>query len=320
MFQRNPLLQEFPPYLKLIFLLIIVLSALLLTMIAGLVIAVPFFGTEILSQLTEMGDVSAIMDNIPFQKYLQIVSQLGTFIIPSLLFAFLAHRKVWNYLALDEKPMLLTVILATCLILFILPFISWVMTVNEALQLPEFLSGLESWMKNSEEQAMKLTQAFLSDTTLKGLIVNLVMIGLLASIGEELLFRGVLIRLFREWFGNYHAAIWLSAILFSALHLQFYGFLPRMLLGVVLGYLFVWSGSLWVPIIAHFINNASAVFVAYLHNKGSIETDVESFGNYENTTIILMSFVISAGLLAVIYYQRKRNKRLMSNRSLPSQG
>jgi membrane protease YdiL (CAAX protease family) len=191
------------------------------------------------------------------------------------------------------------------MIVMILPFVSWLMEINESLKLPEFLSGMEQWMRESEEQALKLTEAFLSDTSIKGLVVNMLMIGILASIGEELLFRGIILRIFKEWTKNAHLAVWISAILFSALHMQFYGFLPRMILGVVLGYLFVWSGSLWVPIITHFINNGSAVFIAYLYNKGKIQTDVESFGTTDNVGLIVGSIVVTVFFLVIIYRYEK---------------
>lgn len=307
---NEPLIKQFPPYLKLTFLMLIVLVVLLITLIIGIVIAIPFFGTDILSRFMDISEGS-IDENIPLQKYLQIISQLGTFIIPAILFAFLVHRKVWDYLKLNVTPHLLTVVLASMMIIMILPFISWLVEINELLQLPEFMAGIEQWMKNSEEQAMKLTEAFLNDTSVVGLIINLFMIAILAAVGEELLFRGVMLRLFKEWTGNNHLAVWISAILFSALHLQFFGFLPRMILGVVLGYLFIWSKSLWVPIFAHFVNNAAAVIVAYLYYKGDIKTDIESFGRTDNNILIIGSLIITIILLISIYrYEKSQSKTL----------
>ena len=160
-------------------------------------------------------------------------------------------------------------------------------------------------MDINELQAMKLTEAFLSDISIGGFIVNLLMIGMLAAIGEELLFRGVILRIFKDWSGNTHVAVWISAILFSALHLQFFGFLPRMILGVVLGYLFVWSRSLWVPVITHFINNTAAVIVAFLFYRGNIKTDMESFGSTDNAGWIIGSLVITLFLLIAIFRYEK---------------
>ena len=110
------------------------------------------------------------------------------------------------------------------------------------------------------------------------LVVNLIIVALLAAVGEELLFRGSMQNIFLEWTKNKHAAVWITAVLFSALHAQFYGFLPRMLLGVVLGYLYIWSGSLWLSMLFHFLNNGLAVLFSYLIAKGTIsETSVSNF-------------------------------------------
>jgi len=109
------------------------------------------------------------------------------------------------------------------------------------MHLPEVLSRVEIWMRNSEESAEKLTDAFLSSASWTGFLVNLLMIAVLAAVGEELIFRGILIKIFHEWTRNLHVAVIISALLFSAFHLQFYGFFARLALGLVLGYLFVWT-------------------------------------------------------------------------------
>jgi len=302
---RNPLLQQYPPFIKLIFLILIVLVCLLFTLLLGMIVAIPIFGVDVISALTDVtGD--ALAENIPVQKYMQIISQVGTFILPALIFALLVNRRIGQYLHLNIPPRITTLILSIMLIMSILPLINWLMVVNGGLRLPEFLSGIEEWMRNSEEIAMQLTEAFLQDTSWLGLSINLVMIAVLAAVGEELLFRGVLIRLFTEWFKSTHLAIWVSAILFSALHLQFFGFLPRMVLGLVLGYLFVWSRSLWVPIITHMFNNASAVIIAFLYYRGSVKTDMESFGSTDKAGFIVLSFIITIVLLALVYYYEKR--------------
>jgi membrane protease YdiL (CAAX protease family) len=118
------------------------------------------------------------------------------------------------------------------------------------------------------------------------------------------LFRGLLQRLLKEWLGNIHFAIFMAAFLFSAMHMQFYGFFPRMLLGIMFGYLFYWSGSLWVPICAHFINNGSAVIFSYLGQRGLLSGNYEDFGATENVFLILMSGLIIPVLFFFIYRLR----------------
>jgi membrane protease YdiL (CAAX protease family) len=191
------------------------------------------------------------------------------------------------------------------LLLVSMPFINWLVQINSEIHLPRFLSGIEDWMRNSEDNAQKLTDAFLATKTIEGFVVNLVMVAILAAVGEELIFRGILIKLFREWTGNVHLAVIIPALLFSALHLQFYGFFGRLVLGIILGYLFVWSGSLWVPIAVHFLNNAMAVFVSYLDQRGLINTDLESFGSSQNIYVITGSFLLMIFTMSVIYLHER---------------
>ncbi len=86
--------------------------------------------------------------------------------------------------------------------------------------------------------------------------------------------------------------IWVSAILFSALHMQFYGFFPRMLLGAFFGYLLLWSGSLWLPIIAHFVNNCVAVIFYYLKFNGIKVVDIEIIGTGETLWLGILSGIV----------------------------
>jgi membrane protease YdiL (CAAX protease family) len=301
---RDPFLSPFPNYLRLIFLLLIILGSLFLTLFIGIIAAGALYGPEVFDALSNLSG-KTMTQNLDFQRYFQILSQLGIFIFPPVIYAYLLNRNASSYLRVDRKPHLVTLFLALAAILVILPFLNFTLNLNESLHLPHFLSGLERWMKASEDQADRLTDAFLSDTTVKGFVINIVMIGLLAAVGEELLFRGVLLRLLHDWFRNGHVAVIVSAFLFSAMHLQFLGFLPRMILGIILGYLFLWSGNLWVPIITHFINNGLSVVVAFLFYRGVIKTDVESFGNTNNLPIIVISLSLTILLLFLIFsYER----------------
>jgi membrane protease YdiL (CAAX protease family) len=306
---KEPFLSSFPNYLRFIFLLLIILGSLLLTLLIGLIVAGPVFGPGVFNALSDLSG-EALMKNIDLQRYFQIISQLGAFIFPPVIYAYLVNKNAPGYLKLDHKPHIVTLFLALSAILVMLPFLNLMVNINESLRLPEFLSGLEHWMKTSEDQATEITNAFLSDTSIKGFIINIVMIGLLAALGEELLFRGILLRLLNDWFKNVHVAVILSAFLFSAMHLQFFGFLPRMILGIILGYLFIWSGNLWVPIITHLINNVLSVVVAFLFYKGSIKTDAESFGNTDKPVMIGISFMLTLLLLLLIFnYERQFIRR-----------
>ena len=131
----------------------------------------------------------------------------------------------------------------------------------------------------------------------------MLIIALIPAFGEELLFRGLIQKgLFKSW-GNIHLAIWLSAFLFSALHLQFLGFIPRFLIGGLLGYLFFWSGSIWLPILAHFVNNATAVLLSFMINKGVINKELEEIGTQAEQGPMLFICLLSLGLLLYLIKQ-----------------
>lgn len=147
---------------------------------------------------------------------------------------------------------------------------------NSQLVLPEILSELETWMKVTETQMMEMT-LFLTDfQSIPELLTGILVIGVFAGVGEELFFRGMLQPKMKQYTNSAHWGIWLTAIIFSAIHLQFYGFVPRVFLGALFGYLYLYSGSLLYPILAHIFNNALTVIVIYLAKQGKIDFDLES--------------------------------------------
>jgi membrane protease YdiL (CAAX protease family) len=300
MFDFLPHLKEKPILIKGLVLILLIAVSLLFSMVLGIVIAIPFFGTGILEHFNELNDYSNEF-TIQFLKYFQVINQIGVFILPAILYAYLENRKPAAYLKLNSRPKFAHLLIASILIIASIPAINWLVEINEGMRLPEIFKGLENWMRDSENKTNQLTEAFLNVTSPGGLLINMIIIALLAAVGEELLFRGVVLQLFVDWFKNRHLAVILSAILFSALHIQFFGFLPRMFLGILFGYIFIWSGSLWIPIVLHFIFNGITVVAVYLYHKGLIQTDVDSFGVTDNALLILSSFLLIALLLYAIY-------------------
>ena len=298
--EKDPILANYTAPLKLIALLILLILSLLFTSLFGIVFALPFWGFNVL-ELAGSSDYSN-PDTISLLKYLQVVNQLGLFIFPPLLFAYWVSRKIATYLLLDIKPQLRVIVVSIMIIFVSLPFIGWLGQINQSLSLPESLSGIESWMERMEGKANELIVAFLNVKSMGGMMFNVFMIAIIPAVGEEFLFRGVILRLFKEWTKNVNAAVLISAFLFSALHMQFYGFMPRFLLGIILGYLFVWSGSLWVPMLIHFINNAFAII--YIYATGSMDllnSDVDSVGASDNSFIITSSAVFMIFMMLIVY-------------------
>jgi membrane protease YdiL (CAAX protease family) len=298
---REPPFRNFPPSLKILALILVMIITFLVVLALGVAFSLPFFGKDFLDSMAQTADYSDPR-TIAGLKYFQIVNQLGVFIIPAILFVILTDNHFSRYLSFDSGIKTVSIIMGILVLIVSLPFINWLVLLNSQLHLPDFLSGVERWMRDSEDKAQALTDAFLLSGTWGGFLVNLTMVALLAAVGEELIFRGILVRLFREWTWNVHLAVMIPALLFSALHLQFYGFFGRFVLGVVLGYLFVLSGSLWVPVIVHFFNNAMAVLVSFLSQRGVIKADLETLGSSDNGLIIAVSFILMIAGLGILYY------------------
>jgi len=261
------LFQRIHPMGKIALLIICFVVCLSITVFFGIWIYLILKGGPV--DLTSFNQIS--LDNpsdLQQLRITQILSHLGGFILPSLIFAFIAGSSLNHYLKTHRIPIFTSLILALIIILAMAPAINYLMELNNRLSLPASMESMESWMRLKEDQAEVLTKAMLGVTSIRGLLFNIFMIAIIPAIGEEFLFRGVILQIFKEWSKNIHAAIWISAILFSAFHLQFYGFLPRMVLGVLFGYMLFLSGNIWIPVFAHFVNNTAAVISFYLyHNK-----------------------------------------------------
>lgn len=232
-------------------------------------------------------------------RIIQICGQIGIFILPVLIYSLLVHHSPLRDLGFKNFQKSIFLFSGILLMIFSLPLINLLSEWNEAIKLPESLTSIEQWMKDKEEQAAALSEQFLNVTSISGLLFNLFMIALLPAIGEELLFRSVLQTLFQKLFKNAHVGIIVSAILFGLMHFQFYGLFPRILLGLFLGYLFFWSGSIWVSMAMHFFNNGVAVFVYWLHNNGYIQVEMENFGATSNHFLILSSLLIVIFILII---------------------
>lgn len=167
---------------------------------------------------------------------------------------------------------------------------------NEGMKFGPAFQWLEDYMKALEETAKAATEKMLDVDTVGGMLLNLLIIALIPAVGEELTFRGLLQQsLTRKM--NPHVAIFLSAAVFSFIHFQFYGFLPRMFLGLLLGYMFYVSGSLWTSIVMHFVNNGSVVVLYYLNARGVIDIDAEHFGETQSLWVIVASTMLTVALV-----------------------
>lgn len=251
------------------------------------------------SSLTDLQNEKTIFS----LKFLQAWSSVGIFILPPFLFAYLSGNSL-SFKSVSRQQMMLTAVV----MLFAMPLINGLSIWNEQLHLPAFLESVEGWMREAEAKAMEITEAFLAVNTFSGLLVNILIIAIIPALGEELLFRGVIQKELSKWSGKVHLSIWITAFLFSAMHLQFLGFVPRFLIGGLLGYLFFWSGSIWLPILAHFVNNATAVVLSYMVANGRLTKDIETIGVNEGQTSMLFISLASVGLLLYLLREVSQTK------------
>lgn len=244
--------------------------------------------------------INTPLDSITSLKITQLLQEILVFGLPAILaWRWLSGNQIKTSLTntADIKSIIITIIF----IITIIPCIDVLSQWNKSLHLPYFLRELENSMIALEQQANNITETMLSVSTIWGLIANIVVIALAAAICEELFFRGGVQRILAGEF-NYHIAVWLTAILFSAIHLQFGGFIPRLILGVSFGYIAIWSRSLYPSIIAHFINNGIAVLSFFLSYNNIIDIPTENFGTYTG----IVSLIISGTVL--VYFKRYHYK------------
>ena len=241
-------------------------------------------------------------------KYMQVIQTFGLFIIPSLILSYLFSGNAGSVFNYGINPKYKTILILVLVMIIAIPFMNLLVELNSRMKFPGFLSSVEKWMRNSEDSAARLTDAFLKAGSIKGLLLNVFIIGLMPAIGEELIFRGILQRIFVEWTKSRHWGIIISALIFSAIHLQFYGFIPRFLLGAFFGYLLEWSGTIWLPIIAHFVNNAFSVIVSYFVNARVLDGSIENIGSDSSTLFLSIFSLILTSFLVIVIYRWERQK------------
>ncbi len=295
---------ESSSWFKFLFTLFVIVISLTVFVFIGFIVSLLIFDINI-AKVSSSLDINN-PNNINFLKFFQAIQSIGMFVLPPFIIAFLFSKDNISYLKINKKIKWDSVIIASLIIITGLPIINFLVEINSHLKLPEFLSGIEEMMRESEKSAEILTKKFLSVDNISGLIVNLVIVALIPAIGEELLFRAVLLKIFIDWTKNIHLAALISAILFSALHFQFFGFLPRMLLGVYLAYLMIWSKSIWLPIVIHFINNGLAVVAFYFQEKNMIGNKLETIGTSKDMLFYtFISIIIVSGLLYFLYRKKE---------------
>lgn len=241
-------------------------------------------------------------------KWFQFFQTIATFFVPPFIIAYLCSQTPKAWLQLDISPKWWMLVGGIVIMIVALPGINLLADWNSRMSLPDCLKPLEELMRQQEEAAALLTERFLSGRGVEILVANVVLMALLPAMAEELTFRGVLQRLIT----NKHVAVWVVAFIFSAIHFQFFGFVPRMLLGVMFGYMLFWTGSLWIPITMHFVNNAVTVVAFWIIYNNNLNRDaIETIGTGDT----LWLGITSLALTCVGIYCFWRLSRTMNNAS-----
>lgn len=228
----------------------------------------------------------------PAVRIAAIVQDIMLFILPALATAMVITRLPATFLCIDRKPIPNVCALGVLALLFSMPAMEWLVQWNMNISLPEGMKPLEEWMRQAEAAASSQIELLLGGHSVGSLIIGILVVGIMAALSEELFFRGALQRLISTIPVNKHVAIWIAAFLFSAFHMQFYGFFPRLLLGAFFGYALVWSGSLWVPVILHATNNTLYVLNRYLLLGTGIAP--------ENVSEVTLEFPMLLTILSVV--------------------
>ncbi|MDP9047227.1 MAG: CPBP family intramembrane metalloprotease [Bacteroidota bacterium] len=291
------------PALQFLIFILLLVAIIFIGNIIGAGIAVALYGIHAVMDIAQLKFTEPHVINALW--IIQIAGTTLPILAAPIFFAFVIAREPRDYLKPDFRFPWVLMLLVFVIMFVSTPLIEFLSNINQKMVLPHFLS----WMRDKEIEAQKLTEAMLQMNTIWDMIKDVLLVGLLTAIVEEFMFRGVLQTIFVRWTKNTHAAIWLTAILFSAFHMQFFGFLPRLLLGALFGYFVAWSGSVWTGVWAHFINNGTAVVATYLFQKKTIKINPDDQHLFGYSGYIFSLVVIL--FLFFIYRKIALEKRLV---------
>lgn len=265
-------------------------------LIIGVVFLVMFVVAAMLSSF-----VDTIFQGNDRSRYLAlaVVQSVVAFILPSLISARLAFGNVSKFLTLNVPPSGMSVLGVVIAYLISLPLLNQLIYWNENIVFPDFLEKLGIMFRELEDKAAEVTNVMLDTTTIGGLIVGILIIGVLTGFSEELFFRGTLQRAGASR-GAHHTSIWVTALIFSAFHFQAFGFIPRLLLGAWFGYLLYWTGSIYVAVIAHALNNSMVVIFTYFFKENDV-FKADMVGVTE-TGFPLPAFISSVAFVIFLFY------------------
>ena len=305
------LVSDRPPLISILRILSLVLAGFVfIGPVFGILAATLIYDGDFLSAMPDPAGHPDIRNGILLSQ--GIAATLGLILLPWYYLKVSEHRRIRDFFKSEPAwPLIIISIMVASmgLALAISPVVEW----NAAVEFPDWMSGFGNWAKNNEALAESMIKAITQDLTPLAFVFVFIVVAILPAFGEELVFRGLIQTELQRAIRNPHIAIWLTSILFSAIHLQFLGFVPRALIGAFLGYLYYWSGNLWIPILAHFFNNGLQIVGLYLFQKGALSFDVESTESAP-LPVVITSIVLT--LLLLVYFKNYFHSRSTPSRDL----
>lgn len=297
---QESLVSNNPPLTSLLIIFAIVFSGfLVIGPMIGFMLAMPFYEGDFLTDL--MKDQLSSDAFVPLMLLQGATSFTGLVLMPMAYIRYSEGRRIRKFFPPNNN--LPFAIAFGCLM--IVPFIIAISPITEwnmSFEFPEAFKSLEQWLRAKEDTAAEMTKLITNFKSFGGFLFALLVIAVFAGIGEEFVFRGLIQNELYRSSKNIHLAIWVSAILFSAFHMQFFGFLPRLFLGALFGYLYYWSGNLWIPIIGHFFNNAFLLTMFYLQSIGVSSVNMED----ETSAPLSVVAVCAVAVFALLYFFKKQ--------------
>lgn len=301
-FKSNTVL-NFPtsPITILLLMVLLMLLGMFLGSITTMILG-KFYGLSLKETIDGLSELNTI-EKRNFIRISTILNHLFLFVSPPVILAYIFMKRKWYKMLglrnLDFKSWIYNLLYGGILLLVSMPFVQYLYNINKQLPLP-------TWATNIEDSTNQMIKSLLVIEQPWELMFNFLVVAVIPALGEEFVFRGILQKRLEHWFVNHHTAIWLSALIFSLFHLQLEGFLPRMFLGALLGYLFYWTKSLWIPIFVHFLNNAIMILAMFFISRGDY-----TYAKLENTEAVplwgaLLSFVL---ILFICFSIKKTNSQ-----------
>jgi membrane protease YdiL (CAAX protease family) len=256
--------------------------------------------------------MSLFSESLGFLRFSQIIQSIMIFIVPALFAAYLFSKKPMNLLGFNN-PKIPLFLLALAMFFIAQPMISWLANINNNISLPEFLNSFEYKMRAMENDNNNLVFRFLDTSQPSVILINIFMIVIIPAFGEELFFRGSIQPLFGKMFNNRHLAVWVTAFIFAAIHLQFFTFLPRFILGALLGYLFLYGKNIWYSITGHLINNLISISVFYYYRHYHPDVNPMNPNTDDFGWLMITASIVLITVLFYFFYKIAKAKNSISN-------